>query len=169
MLMIDLFAGSGGASQEMVNRGWEVFTVDIDPRWNATVVGSITEVTSWPTSLIDLLWASPPCTDFARESMPWCRTGIAPDITLFREVHKLIDQLKPTWWVIENVRGAIPYFGQWQYHAGPIYLWTNLPFLPRVVVRPFKSKLSSRRRAERARTPAEISWAVASAVESLAG
>lgn len=53
LLMLDLCCGLKGASAAMRDRGWEV------------VRGRRP----------DLVWASPPCTEFSRESMPWTKTG----------------------------------------------------------------------------------------------
>ena len=80
MLMVDLGAGLKGASQAMKERGWEVITLDIDPRFNCTITA---DVLTWnPLDVwrmtsarqIDLLWFSMPCDEFSRESMPWSRT-----------------------------------------------------------------------------------------------
>lgn len=73
MLMLDLFAGLGGASQAMRERGWEVVTVDNDPAFGCTVTADLASW-SWDGPTPDLVWASPPCTEFSRESMPWCRS-----------------------------------------------------------------------------------------------
>ena len=42
-LMLDLFAGLGGASEAMRRRGWEVVTVDNDPVFNCTVTADLAE------------------------------------------------------------------------------------------------------------------------------
>lgn len=77
MLMLDLCCGLGGASKAMKERGWDVITVDIDPEFNPTIVADLrTFHYSGPRP--DLVWASPPCTEFSKYSMPesWaCNQG----------------------------------------------------------------------------------------------
>jgi hypothetical protein len=169
-LMLDLFAGLGGASTAMRARPdrWSVATVDNDPRFNCTVTADIS-AWSWTGPTPHLVWASPPCTDFSRESMPWCRTGDEPSVDLVRAALRVIEECQPTWWVIENVRGAVKWFapilGEPKQVHGPFYLWGSFPPF-RCRVRPFKEKLSGKQRAERAKVPLCVSRALADACES---
>ena len=41
MLMLDLGSGLGGASLAMKKRGWNVVTMDIDPRFGTDVVADM--------------------------------------------------------------------------------------------------------------------------------
>ena len=43
MLMLDLFSGLGGASKAMKERGWEVITVDNNPKFNPDICIDIRE------------------------------------------------------------------------------------------------------------------------------
>ena len=147
----------------MRERGWQVVTVDIEERFRPSIVADVCHLPI--RGHFDFIWASPPCIEYSREDQPWCRTGREPDHTIYQAVRAIIDQLVPTYWVIENVRGAIKYWGKWDYHFGPVYLWTNIPILSPVEVEPWKSRLSSKQRAERARIPYSISLTVAEAVE----
>lgn len=164
-----MFSGLEGASAAMRDRGWEVITVDSDPTFDPTIVSDVRDVLL-PINTLDLLWASPPCDEFARESMPWSRTGRVPSIDLVTATVELIEFCRPRYWAIENVRGSLrwlrPYLGEPTAHAGPIYLWTNFPVtLPRVSG--YKERLSGSAKAERARIPYAVSLAVARTVESL--
>lgn len=166
MLMLDLCAGLGGASQAMRERGWTVVTLDYDPRFGTDIVA---DLSTWryegPTP--DLVWCSPPCTEFSRESMPWCRTGAMPDLTLLKAARRLVGEIQPRYWILENVRGAVPYLGRPREIHGPFFLWGHFPRLgrPRLAMRP-KESYSSRQQAERAMIPRALSEAVALAVES---
>lgn len=161
--MLDLFAGLGGASAAMRERGWRVTTVELDPAFRPDVVGDVARLPIRGT--FDLLWASPPCTEYARESMPWCRTGRTPDDTLWRATVAAIAALRPRWWVIENVRGAVRYHGHPTRTYGPVFLWGCMPPFS-AVVKPWKERLSSKRKAERARIPYSISHGLAVACET---
>ena len=108
----------------------------------------------------------------SRESMPWTSTGEEPDMDIVLACKKLIDTICPTYWVIENVRGAIkwfrPFLGEWREHHGPFYLWGDFPALGRVdqtTWRP-KENRSSAAAAERAKIPYSLSLAVARACEA---
>ena len=71
--MIDLFSGTGGASAPFRDAGWEVIRVELDPAFEAEFHADA-RTWSWYGRQPNLVWASPPCTEFARESMPWSRT-----------------------------------------------------------------------------------------------
>ena len=169
-VMVDLCAGLKGASAAMRDRGWRVVSVDIDPAFQPDVCANIID---WlpPDDLrrCDLVWGSPPCDEFARESMPWSRTGHTPSTALAEAAYRLMLGLQPRFFVLENVRGAVrhfePLFGRFTHHFGPFFLWSNLPPLD-VPVRSFKERLAGRQKAERARVPYALSLAVALAVEA---
>jgi hypothetical protein len=165
MLMIDVCAGLGGASQAMRDRGWDVLTVDLDPAFGTDVVADVrTWQYSGPTP--DLMWMSPPCDEFAREWMPWSKTGRPPSMELVDACRRLVREIGPRWWVLENVRGAVPYLGRPRAIVGPFYLWGVFPPLgaPRLNMRK-KESMSSSWAAERAKIPYALSLSVALAVE----
>ena len=135
MLMLDLCCGLGGASKAMRDRGWDVITVDIVPEFNPTIVADLrTFHYSGPRP--DLVWVSPPCEEFSRWSLPesWaCNRGgkKEPDLTLMLAAKRVIEEAQPIWWIMENVRGAVPFFDP---HLGPVrkrsgsrYLWGEFP------------------------------------------
>lgn len=163
--MLDLFAGLGGASRAMRARGWQVTTVELDPKFRPDVVGDVARLPI--RGQFDLIWASPPCTEFSRESMPWCKTGNPPSLELWQAAERAIAELRPRWWVIENVRGAVRWVGrQPQRRIGPFYLWGRMPaFKVRDLAHKPKESWSSSQRAERARIPMALSLALAEACE----
>lgn len=163
MRMLDLFAGLGGASQAMRERGWDVITVELDPRFAPDVVADIREY-RYDGPPLDLIWASPPCTEFARESMPWCKTGQEPDLGLVAAALRVIAEARPRWWILENVRGAQAFLGPAKWVRNPVFLWGEFPAFD-AEVKPWKERLGSRDVAKRAAMPAALSLAVAVAVE----
>lgn len=166
--MLDLCAGRGGASQAMRARGWHVTTLDNDPAFGCDITADVCGY-RYDGPPLDLIWASPPCTEFSRESMPWCRTGRAPDMRIVAACLRIILECKPRMWVLENVRGAVPWFrpvlGPPRQIVGPFYLWGAFP--PLAVPGAFRKKesYSSARPDLRAMIPAALSAAVAVAVE----
>lgn len=167
LLMIDLFSGLGGASQEMRRRGWEFVRVELDEQFEAEWHGDVREFT-WTGRRPDLVWASPPCTEFTRWALPWIDAP-KPSLDLVCAGKSFIDRCQPRFWVLENVRGSVPFIdpicGRFRMSAGPFFLWGNFPAF-RCRVKPFKERLSGRQRAERAKVPAVVSQRFADLVES---
>jgi len=163
--MLDLFTGLGGAHKGFLDNGWLVTSVDIDQTMRPDIVADLSRW-SWDGPHVDFIWASPPCTEFSRESMPWCRTGNMPDLTLVNAARRIISECRPDYWIVENVRGAVPYLGKPRTIVGPFYLWGMFPDLGHINTKAWRKKESygSKQRAERAMIPYELSKAVADAV-----
>lgn len=166
LLMLDLFCGRQGASQTMRARGWHVHAVDLLGHFSPPP-DECADLThwSWPGPRPDLIWASPPCTEFARESMPWCRTGATPSLALVEATQRIIAECQPRFFVIENVKGAVPYLGKPTMRFGPWHLWGRFPTF-HAEVPFFKEKLSSTQKEERAKIPTVLAEALADAVEA---
>lgn len=113
-LMLDLCCGLKGASAAMRERGWEVVTIDNDPRFDPDVVADV-RTFRWEGPRPDLVWSSPPCVEFSRESMPWCRRGIVPDMSIVDACVRISRESDARFWLLENVRGAI----KWFYEGSP--------------------------------------------------
>lgn len=166
-LMLDLCCGLKGASAAMRERGWDVISVDIDERFDPTIVA---DVRLWPYSgpRPDLVWASPPCTEFSRESMPWTRRGITPDMSIVQACIDIARKSDARFWLIENTRGAIKWFrpllGEPVYRMNPQFLWGVPPvaFQPRNIKRPKKQHATPELRAM---VPWHISLELARSVE----
>jgi site-specific DNA-cytosine methylase len=163
--MLDLFSGLGGARWAMRERGWRVVTIEIDAKYRPDVVGDVARLPV--RGQFDLVWASPPCTEYSRESMPWSRTGASPSYDLWKAAEAAIESLSPRWWVIENVRGAVRYHGQPARRYGPVFLWGRFPPLE-ASVKPWKERLSSKQAARRAEIPRVLSLALARSCETAA-
>jgi len=168
-LMIDLCSGLGGASQVMKERSWQVITLDFDSSFNPDIVADI-RTWSWCGERPDLIWASPPCDEFAREFMPWSKTGKNPDLSIIEACVRIIREANPRYWVIENVQGAVKYFkpilGDPAAIFKPFFFWGYFPDLGKLKFEyRNKESYSSKRKAERAKIPYEISLAFALVVE----
>tara|TARA_R100000388_G_C7237480_1_gene158851 strand:- start:985 stop:1581 length:597 start_codon:yes stop_codon:yes gene_type:complete len=144
---LDLFSGLGGASEAFVNSSnWCVLRIDNNPLLGGvpyTIIKDITTmtITPYPDATIDVIWASPPCTDFSNgysspKSIHIRENGIEsyePDMSLLMTTIDIIETVKPRYWIIENVVGAIRYFephlGEPRQIIGPYVLWGNFPLL----------------------------------------
>jgi site-specific DNA-cytosine methylase len=136
MKFLDLCCGNKGVTKEFEKAGWDVVTVDINPKFNPTIVADINNLHLEFPGDYDLIWASPVCAEYSKAAMPvsWkCNGGkrTIPDMRLFLNCYRIIRYLNPRWWVIENVLGAKPYFslvlGEFLKHVGSRYLWGDFP------------------------------------------
>ncbi len=170
--VLDLFSGLGGFSQAFTDRGHEVITVEIEPRFYPSIVADINHLPIKQSAHFDIILASPPCDDFSKAEKPWYPV-IVPDMGLLETTLKVIEELKPKYWVIENVRGAVPYFHPYLkkpiQHCGSRYLWGNFPkFYCNHQNCYGKEKLwpNPRRKELRALIPYEISMNLCLSIES---
>lgn len=191
-VMLDLFCGLGGASAAMRERGWTVIGVDNRPELEPDVLADIATY-CYDGPPVDLLWASPPCTEFAKaDKRCWYPDAPNPSLELVEAALRIVVEARPRWWLLENVRGARPYFlthvgpgglklGAPVLQRPPTYLWGSPP--PGLLLPPpghghkeYCSRRSSDPRAQRltsnhrrsqlrAIIPYPISYAVARAVE----
>lgn len=117
--VLDLFAGLGGfsAAFEESDR-WDVTTVEIEEKFNPDIVADVFELR--PSDFeqeFDVVLASPPCTQFS--PMAWSHekqferdgTPVTPEATqsvaLVYHALGLIKSLAPSYWFMENPRGAM--------------------------------------------------------------
>lgn len=178
-LMIDLFSGLGGASEAMYQSDeWSVLRYDNNPNLGyvpATTICDLKEFQIKCRHEIELIWASPPCQDFSnaydapRPAARRAGEDFEADLSLVKRAIEIIDELKPRYWIIENVKGAIkdfePFLGKPRQIIGPFVLWGKFPLIP--MSRDFKhSKAGVDKRHSpirsniRAQIPLEISEAL---------
>lgn len=153
--MLDLFSGTGSASRAAAVRGWEVVRIDNAEDAAADIRA---DLATWePAGAFDLVWASPPCTQLSTASR---LRDTEAGLVLVDAALRIIQALRPRWWVLENVHGATraiaTRIGPPVACYGSFYLWGVFPPFEAVVPRD-KTKLSGRRRAQRR---AAIPWAV---------
>ena len=142
-LMIDLFSGLGGASEAFAqNTEWAVLRYENNPALRDVPFTTLCDLKEYRIRCrhdIDLIWASPPCLSFSTAySAPRSiaqRAGeeYEPDMSLVNVAYEIIQELKPKYWVIENVAGASKYFepllGKPRQIIGPFLLWGNFPLI----------------------------------------
>ena len=140
-IVIDLCSGTGSATKPFKrDGGFDVWRIDSDERHDPDVVADVRnipyclELSRQPF----FVWASPPCAQFTRESLPWIETDGKPDMSIVSACWEFIKKHKPDWWIIENVAGAIPFFnpvlGRPRQIIGAFHLWGNFPPLPQLRV-----------------------------------
>lgn len=133
--MCDAFCGAGGISDGAAAEGWEVIGIDVVRRpeyRHALIHKDIKEVSAGEVGSVDWFHASPPCQRFstARASRVHDPPTVA-DLGLLQAALQLRDHLKPRFWSIENVAGAVPLFstilGPPVLSNGAFRFWGNFP------------------------------------------
>ena len=103
MRVLEVFKGTGSVGKVFEEAGWEVISVDIEPRFEPT---HLTDVLQWdykvyPPGHFDYAHFSPVCTEYSR-----CMTGRPRrfDIadTLVNKALEILMYFRPRWWTIEN-------------------------------------------------------------------
>lgn len=175
-IALDLYCGTGGATAAFRNASdWLVIGVDNNPRHKPDILLSVSELTGshlgplgpngFSYRQIDFVWASPPCNEFS--TMPPGRDDRRPSLADYFVTLELIRDLRPRFWIMENVRGAIPFFGLPRQKIGPFCLWGYFPRIkaPLEVVDHRKMTPDKPTAVERAAIPYALSQAVLEAVE----
>jgi len=197
-LFIDIYAGFGGASEAFVNApGWKVIRIENNPlladvphTWSLNILKiSLDELfLECSPDLFEevVLWFSPPCREFsdgynspksiaAREGR---LDSYQPDMTLLERsieiVNYFISSSCLNHYIIENVKGASPYFkqllGEHRQRIGPFLLWGEFPYID---VGDFKHEKSHQdvhssnplRSNYKAKIPIEVSTALMKAID----
>jgi hypothetical protein len=152
----------------MKDRGWIVVRVDIDPEVKPDICSDI-RLFRPLIGFYDFVWASPPCDEFAREGMPWTRTGRPPSLDLVLTSVRLIQTINPRFWAIENVKSSQrylnPVLGEPRYRSNSHTIWSNVSGV-QIPKSGHKSNLSSSKKRERAMIPYELSNSFALMIET---
>ena len=106
---LDLFAGTHSFTKQAQELGWEVISLDCDPKSGATYTADILEFDYkiWPPGHFDFIWASPPCTTFSIAcahlfSAEERDRRAAGGCEVARRTKELIEYLQPKYYAIEN-------------------------------------------------------------------
>jgi len=153
-LCIDLFCGYGGWARGFLDAGYRVVGYDNEPKCKDHYPGefvlqdirdldgqSLRYDNAALGTRVRVIVASPPCQRFTTVNQK--NRDMEKGLVLVREAKRLIDEILPTYWVIENVRGSftaisqalgISPFNPGAMRDASIYLWGNLPpfIVPRV-------------------------------------
>ena len=101
MKLLELFSGTGSVGKVAKEMGYEVVSVDRDMK--ATHQCDIMEwyYQQYAPQYFDVLWASPPCTEYSRALTTRPRDIEGANVIL-RQTHAILEYFEPTYWMIEN-------------------------------------------------------------------
>ncbi len=167
-LAIDLYAGLGGWTEGLLAAGYDVIGFDNERhvygehKYPAQLVlQDVLTLHGSQFAGVDLIVASPPCTEYSYMAMPWSRAkqiaaalrgngefpaGYSGSRTL-AELNALFDACfriqreaceaagRHVPLVVENVNGAQPWVGRARWRYGSFYLWGDVPALMPIVRR----------------------------------
>lgn len=148
--VLDLCSGLGGASEAFAKHPlWEVVRIENNEKIAGVAHTRFLDVNHWldwlPGLILemggppDLVIAGPPCLQFSnayhsprsiarREGIPY-----TPSMDVVEDCIDIIEYIEPTYWLIENVAGAVMDFkvhlGEYQQRIGPFFLWGKFPYI----------------------------------------
>ena len=147
--VIDLCSGLGGFSEAFIQAGDDVLRVENNillKDTSATILMTVQGFRDFlfqlvedgsPLPVIDVIVASPPCLGFsngyAAPQSKARRAGVeyTPSLEILTTCIQIIELLRPRYWIIENVSGAIKWFepllGEYSQKVGSFFLWGNMP------------------------------------------
>lgn len=158
----DLCSGLGGWTEAFAQSDWFVIRIDNNPDLEYVPFTRIWDVKDWMDWIDDLphpdlIVASPPCQEFSTAN-PVSRSDFDPDMSLVQACLDIIDYAKPTYWVLENVKGACPYIrkliGHHRQFIGPFFLWGNFPYIEDRRMKGYKKNIASEK--SRTRSAQEV-------------
>ena len=105
MRLLELFSGTGSIGKAFREQGWEVVSLDLDPKSGATIVADFMtwDYSMYPPGYFDAVWGSPPCTHYSI-----CRTtaktprDLEGSDNLVQRMLDVIDYYNPKIWAFEN-------------------------------------------------------------------
>ena len=158
MKVLELFSGSKTVSKAFERHGHETFTIDWNEEYKPDLVADIGKLTISDIirefDVPDIIWASPDCTTFSMQAIRYHRykneyTGELEPVSYYakqcdatnQNVLKLIHQLSPVYYFIENPRAGLRKMGYMQglprytvtycqygeTRQKPTDIWTNHP------------------------------------------
>ena len=147
MRLLELFKGTGSIGKAF--EGWEIITLDIDPKSSADITADILtwDYTIYSPGYFDVVWGSPPCTEYSKAKTIGIRNLHLAD-SIVKRLLEIIEYFEPKAWWFENPHTGLlrhrevvahldkPYMVSYCMYGAPYRkntaLWTNVAFNPLV-------------------------------------
>ena len=99
--MLELFSGAGSVGEVAKKFGFEVISLDKDMEADIQIDITDWDYTDFPRDFFDVIWASPPCTEYSR-----AKTTAPRDIeganAIVQRTLDILEHFEPKYWMIEN-------------------------------------------------------------------
>ncbi len=102
--LLELFSGTGSIGKAFREAGWEVVSLDMDPKARATITADFMEW-SWcefGTTHFDSIWASPPCTEYSVAKTTGKPRDMEKADKIVQRTLECIQYFMPKTWFMEN-------------------------------------------------------------------
>ena len=99
--LLEVCSGTGSMGRAFRALGWEVTSLDFDPKSGADIIADVCEWQPPEGAHWDAIWCSPPCTEFS-VALTTRPRRLEEGLRVARRCLELIEQLKPTLWWMEN-------------------------------------------------------------------
>ena len=99
--LLDLFSGTGSVGEVAKELGFNVISLDRDMDADIEIDIMDWDYTDLPRDFFDVIWASPPCTEYSR-----AKTTAPRDIeganTIVQRTLDILEHFCPKYWILEN-------------------------------------------------------------------
>ena len=106
--MLDLFSGTGSVGDVFRTEGFEVVSVDSEPKMFPDIVVNVLNWdyrSAYPVGHFEVIFACPPCTQFS-QARTTKKRDFSQDTRLVEKTLEIIEYFQPQKWFIENPRGG---------------------------------------------------------------
>mgnify|MGYP000110653529 FL=1 len=108
-ILLELFCGTKIIGKAFEARGWHVFSVDIDPKAEPSLVADVSTLRLEDLPMhVDCIWASPPCTHYSRaRTKAKTPRDLEGSDALVRKVLSIIKHFEEPDYFIENPHSGL--------------------------------------------------------------
>jgi hypothetical protein len=100
-MFLDLFSGTGSVGEVAKELGYTVIGVDRDMEAEIQIDIMDWDYTVFPTGFFDVIWASPPCTEYSRAKTTAPRDIEGANAVVQRTLD-ILEYFCPKYWILEN-------------------------------------------------------------------